>query len=94
MTVFPTSLFHFAICLRHFMTEAKTASPLEPAVYSIALFYQLGGEPSPSDHLLVKSTLAGAQRLLAHQTPTKEPITVSQLEQLVSYKADSMASFL
>ena len=94
LTVFPASPFPFAIYLRHLMIEAKTASPLESAVYSIAWFHSLGGEPSPSDHLLVKSTLAGAQRLLAHQTPTKEPITVSQLEQLVSYKADSMASFL
>ena len=40
----------------------------------------------------MKSTLAGAQRLLAYQS-TKEPITVSQLEQLVASKADSMASF-
>ena len=44
------------------------------------------------DHLLVKSTLAGAQRFLARQTIKKEPITVSQLEQLVASKADSMAS--
>ena len=92
LTVFPASPFHFAIYLRHLMTEAKTASPLESAVHSIAWFHQLGGEPSPSDHPLVKSTLAGAQRLLAHQTTKKEPITVSQLEQLVASKADSMAS--
>ena len=59
------------------MTEAKTASPLESAVHSIAWFHLLGGEPSPSDHPLVKSALAGAQRLLAHQTTKKEPITVS-----------------
>ena len=69
----------------------EITSPLESAVHSIAWFHQLGGEPSPSDRPLVKSTLAGAQRLLAHQT-TKEPITVSQLEQLVASKADSMAS--
>ena len=74
------------------MTEAKTASPLEWAVPSIARFQQLGGEPSPSEHPLVKSILAGAQRLLAHQTTKKEPITVSQLEQLVACKADSLAS--
>ena len=92
LTVFPASPFHFAIYLRHLMTEAKTASPLESAVHSIAWFHQLGGEPSPSDHPLVKSTLAGAQRLLAHQTTKKEPITVSQLEQLVASTADSMAS--
>ena len=35
------------------MTEAKTASPLESAVHSIAWFHQLGGEPSSSDHPLV-----------------------------------------
>jgi len=63
------------------------------AVHSVAWFHQLGGEPSPSDHPLVKSTpLAGAQRFLAHQITKKEPITVSQLEQLVASKADSMAS--
>ena len=40
----------------------------------------------------MESTLAGAQRLLAHQTTKKGLITVSQLEQLVASKADSMAS--
>ena len=73
------------------MTEAKTASPLESAVHSISWFHQLGGEPSPCDHRLVKSTLAGAQRFLARQK-IKEPVTVSQLEQLVVSKVDSMAS--
>ncbi|CAH3141243.1 unnamed protein product [Porites lobata] len=87
------SRFSVSLCiyLRHLMTEAKTASPQESAVHSIAWFHQLGGEPSPSDHPLVKSTLAGAQRLLVHQTTKKEPITVSQLEQLVASKAESMA---
>ena len=92
LTVFPASPFHVAIYLCHLMTEAKTASPLESAVHSISWFNQFGGEPSPSDHPLVKSIVAGAQRLLAHQTTKKEPITVSQLEQLVASKADSMAS--
>ena len=92
LSVFPASPFHFAIYLRHLLTEAKTASPLESAVHSITWFHQLGGEPSPSDHPLVKSILAGAQCLLARQTSKKEPITVSQLEQLVACKADSMAS--
>ena len=92
LTVFPASPFHFAIYLRHLMTEAKTAFPLESTVHSIAWFHQLGGEPSPSEHLFVKSFLAGEERLLAHQITEKEPITVSQLEQLVACKADSMAS--
>ena len=40
------------VFLRLLMTEAKTASPLESAVHSIAWFYQLDGEPSPSAHPL------------------------------------------
>ena len=54
LTVFPASPFHFAIYLRHLMSEAKTASALESAVHSIVWFHQLGGVPSPSDHPLVK----------------------------------------
>ncbi|XP_044180060.1 uncharacterized protein LOC122961513 [Acropora millepora] len=72
LTVFPASPFHFAIFLRHLMTGAKTASPLESAVHNITWFHQLGGEQSPSDHPLVKSTLAGAQRVLARQTIKKD----------------------
>ena len=85
-TAFPASPYHFAIYLRPLMAEAKTASPLESAVHSIAWFHQLGGEPSPTEHPLVKSILAGAQRLLTHHTSKKKPITVSQLEQLVEPK--------
>ena len=40
----------------------------------------------------MKSIRAGAQRLLAHHTSKKEPITVFQLEQLAAYKEDSMDS--
>ncbi|KAL9963911.1 hypothetical protein ACROYT_G027466 [Oculina patagonica] len=82
LSAFPASPFHFALYL-HLMTEAKTASLLESAVHSIAWIHQSGGEPSPTEYPLVKSILAGAQRLLAHHTSKKEPITVSQLEQLV-----------
>ena len=82
----------FVIYLRHLMTEAKTASPLESAIHSISWFHQLGGEPSPSDHPLVRSTLASAQRFLARQTIKKVSVTVFQLEQLVASKTDSMAS--
>ena len=46
LTAFPASPYHFSIYLRHLMAEAKTASPLESAVHSIAWFHQLGGEPS------------------------------------------------
>ena len=40
MTAIPASLFHFAICLRHLMTKAKTASPLESAGHSSGWFHE------------------------------------------------------
>ena len=46
LTFFPASPFYLAIYLRHLMTKAKTASPLESAVHSITWFHQLGGEHS------------------------------------------------
>ena len=50
LSAFPASPFHFALYLRHLMSEAKTASPLESAVHSIAWIHQLGGEPSSTEH--------------------------------------------
>ena len=72
LTVFPGSPFHFAIYLGHLMTEAKAASLLESAVHSIAWFHLLGGEPSPFDHPLVKSTLAGAPAAFADPSNNQE----------------------
>ena len=40
----------------------------------------------------MKEVLAGAQRLLAHQKSKKKPITVIQLEQLVTRKAGPSAT--
>ena len=87
LPAFPASPYHFALYLRHLMAEAKTAAPIESAVHAIAWVHHLAGEQSPSEHPLVKDVLAGAQRLLAHHTSKKEPITVAQLEQLVNSKA-------
>ena len=74
------------------MADAKTASPIESAVYGIAWVYLLAGERSPSEHPLVKDVFAGAQRLLGNHASKKEPNTVAQLEQLNNSKALSMAS--
>ena len=92
LPAFPASPSHFALYLRHLIAEAKTAAPVESAVHAIAWVHHLAGERSPSEHLLVKDVLAGAQGLLAHHTSKKEPITVAQLQQLVNVKALSMAS--
>ena len=71
------SPFHVALYLCHLMTDRKTASPLESAAHSIAWMHQLGGEPSSTDHPLVKSIRSDAQRLLAHHTVAKkEPISL------------------
>ena len=71
------------------MADAKTASPIESAVYGIAWVYLLAGERS---HPLVKDVFAGAQRLLGNHASKKEPNTVAKLEQLNNSKALSMAS--
>ena len=76
----------------HLMADAKTASPIESAVYGIAWVYLLVGERSPSEHPLVKDVFAGAQRLWGNRASKKEPNTVAQLEQLSNSKALSMAS--
>ena len=92
LPAFPASPYHFVLYLRHLIEEAKTAAPIESAVHAISWVHHLAGERSPSEHPLVKDVLAGAQRLLAHHTSKKEPITVAQLEQLLNSKALSMAS--
>ena len=94
LSALPASPYHFALYLRHLMSEAKTASPIESVVYATAWVHHLAGERSPSEHPLVKDVLAGARRLLAHHTSKNDPITVAQLEQLVNSKALSMASLL
>ena len=79
---FPASPYPFALYLRHLKADAKTASSVGSAVHGIAWVHYLAGEQSPSEDPLVKDVLAGAQRRLAYHTSKKEPITVSQLEQL------------
>ena len=91
LPVVPVSPDHFALCLRHLMSDAKTFSPIESTLRSMAWIDHLAGKPSPSEHPLVKDVLARAERLLAHLTSKKEPTTVSQLEQLVNPKVMSMA---
>lgn len=77
------------------MSDAKTDSPIKSAVHSIAWIHHLAGRPSPSEpRPLVKDVLVGAQRRLAHLTSEKEPVTVSQLEQLVNPKVLSTAPLL
>ena len=68
-------------------------SSIEFAVRGIAWVHHLAGERSPSENPLVKGVFAcWCQRLLAHHTSKKEPITVARLDQLVNSKALSMAS--
>ena len=92
LPAFPASPYHFALFLHDLMVDAKMAAPIESAIHGIAWVHHLAGERSPSEHPLVKDVLAGAQRLLTHHTSKKEPIAVSQLEQLVNSKALSIAS--
>ena len=92
LQVFPASPFHVALYLRFLMLDAKTAAPLQATIHSLSSIHQLAGEQSPTDHPLVKDILDGAQRLLAHHKTKKGPITVSQLQTLVAYRAGPSAS--
>ena len=78
------SFSRFSVSLHYlsasFNDWGEDSISLESAVHSITWFHLLGDEPSPSDHPLGKSALAGAQRFLARQTIKEEPITVSQLK--------------
>ena len=76
LSAFPASRFHFALYLCHLMTEAKTASPWSQRF--VALLRFISWVASLLQHPLVKSILAGAQRLLAHHTTRRsQPLSLS-----------------
>ena len=76
------------------MQDAKTVAPLKTALYSIEWIHRLAGETSLSSHPLLEEIMAAANRMLAHKTKKKDPITLSQLECLVRDKASTSASLM
>ena len=79
------SPFHVSLYLRYLMQDAKTIAPLKTALYSIDWIHRLAGETSLGSHPLLEEIMAAANRILANKKKKKkDPITLSQLECLVS----------
>ena len=82
IVAFPAKPFQFALYLAFLVQSAKTSAPVEEAVNAISWAHQLAVVEDPADHPLVKQTLAGARRILAHKTTKKEPITPEILHRM------------
>ena len=76
------------------MQDAKTVAPLKTALYSIEWIHRLAGETSLGSHPLLEEIMTAPNRMLAHKTKKKDPITLSQLECLVRDKASTSASLM
>ena len=69
--------------LLNFLTRnARSSAPLEEAVNALSWAHKLAVVDNPTEHSPVRQVLAGAKRLLAHQTSKKEPVTADILQKL------------
>ena len=74
---FPAAPVHIAIYLRNILKTAKTISPIECAVYSIAWAHNMAGVPPPTQNPLVTTTLDECECKTVGETdspPYKKPI--------------------
>ena len=83
---------YVALYLRHLLDSAKTASPIDTAVYSIRWGHFMAGLPTPTDHPLVQSTYEGCRRILAKPRVPKDPIQPQMLEKLIQTHGQASAS--
>lgn len=72
-----------ALYLSLLIRRSKTSAPIEEAVNALSWVHQVAGVEDPTDQPLVKQTVAGAKRMLAHRVTKKEPITAEILQKLV-----------
>ena len=79
----PAQPMFVALYLRHLLDSAKSASPIDTAVYSIRWGHSMAGLPSPTDHPFVKATHESCRRILAKPRKPKEPVQPHMLEELV-----------
>ena len=78
--MFPAKPFQVALYLSYLVKTANTSSPIEEAVNALSWAHTIVVVKYPTDHPLVRQILAGAQRILAHKTIKKEPITAEILQ--------------
>ena len=65
---FPASPFQFSLYLNFLVKKASSPASVEKAVYALSWVHSLAVREDPTQHALVKQTLAGAKRILAKTT--------------------------
>ena len=89
----PANPFHVATSMQCLVEEARSASPIWCAVFSIDWVHKLCGFWKISAHPLVDSMLKACQRLASHPKKRKEPITVAMLEALTCKLKDKYSVY-
>ena len=83
IAAFPAKPFHVALYLKDLLSSANSIAPISSAVYGIRWAHEVAGEPSPTDHSIVKSTVEGCKRLLAKPVKPKDPLPADVFMRLV-----------
>ena len=90
--VFPAKPIHIALYLSFWSQKSQTSAPVEEAVNALAWCHMLACVDDPTKHPLVRQTLEGTKRMLAHKVTKKEPITPQILKLLVDRFAQDSAT--
>ncbi|XP_041466301.1 uncharacterized protein LOC121416849 [Lytechinus variegatus] len=93
LRAFPVKLVHLALYVQHLAKSSASISPIDTAIYSIRWAHTLADiSPSPTDSSIVKLAVEGSRRSLAKPKSPKEPVSSSDLAQLVADKGGQDAS--
>ena len=79
----PAVPIHVALYLQYLVQKGATVAPVVEAVNALSWAHQVAVVDDPTSHPLVRSTLAGARRILARPVSKKEPVTKEMLHELV-----------
>ena len=92
ISVLPANPLHVALYLTFLIQKSSTSAPVEEAVNALSWAHQVALTQDPTRCAIVRETMAGAKRMLAHRTQKKEPITPEILKDLVDKFASAEAS--
>ena len=88
----PATPLHVALYLMFLVRQSTTNSPIEEAGNALSWAHQVAFVEDPTRCNVVKETLAGTKRILAHRTQKKEPVTPEIMKNLVDKFAHPEAS--
>lgn len=83
ISVLPANPLHVTLYLMFIIKKSSTSAPVEEAVNALSWAHQVAFVDDPTCCNIVKATVVGVKRLLAHRTQKKEPITPEILKNLV-----------